>query len=165
MSNKSKEPSTEIYGFARQEPIGVSQASSCDSSMMKGKRTAVKSYISALGPALQTKYGRSQHYSPKQVRSTAVESALSIDYICWAYMLFCTASDFNLIHSAAGEVCSYSVMRETVAAAFFGGNTGFDIAEVASAITSGTVGAITDGVLSGSEWLGHVDWSGILDWT
>ena len=91
-------------------------------------------------------------------------NGLAIDYMCWAYMLYCSPTDFAGIHAAAGEVCDYSVMHGAVADTFFGGNLDFVTSDVAAAIVSGAAGvAAAGGGVVG--WLADVDWGGLLDWS
>jgi hypothetical protein len=156
MTQPAKEPRPEPYQFAAEEPVYVSPASNCTTKLNKEKRQAVKAYIRDLGPALQNKYGRKPHYTPDQVRETALAGALSIDYMCWAYLLYCSQPVFHSIHSAAGEV---------VAGTFFGGNVGFDAVEVAATIASGAAETVATTAGNAMGWLADVDWSGLLDWS
>jgi hypothetical protein len=99
------------------------------------------------------------------VRETAIERGLSIDYMCWAFLLYCSQPDFSHIHSAAGEVCDYLAMREVVAGTFFGGNAAFDAIEVAATLAAGSIETATAAASGASSWLHDVDWSGLLDWS
>lgn len=155
-------PEPEIYGFA-ETPIGVSTAETCDTTMTDGKKQAVASYITKLGPALQEKYGKQEHYSPTQIRETALQQALSIDYLCWAYVIFASMPNFERIHTSAGEVCDYSAMHSLVGETFFSGNASFDVSTVVDVIAGGAT-RMAD-VASGSvSLLGDVDWSSLFDW-
>jgi hypothetical protein len=155
----------DVYGLAPDDPIGVSSATACTARLTKDKRRAVKSYVTTLGPALHQKHGGGHPYTPGQVRATALELALSIDYLCWGYLMYCSPGDFARIHEAAGEICDYDAMREVVAGEFFGHNLAFDAVEVAGAIVSGTAEAIASGAGEAVGWLADVDWSGLLDWS
>jgi hypothetical protein len=164
VSSKSEHPS--VYRLAKDQ-VGVSPAKACSSKLSTQKRQAVKAYLTKLGPELRTRYGHRDHYTPPQVRDTVLATALSIDYVCWAYLLFCSRPDFNTIHSAAGEVCDYGAMRETVAGAFFHGNADFDAVTLAGTIADGGAEALASGVevaAEGSSWLADVDWGGLFDW-
>jgi hypothetical protein len=165
MSQPAKEPRPKPYGFAPEEPVYVSPAANCTTKLTKEKKQAVKTYIRDLGPELQKKYGKKPHYTPEQVRETALVSALSVDYMCWAYLLYCSQPVFHSIHSAAGEACDYTAMREVVAGTFFGGNLGFDAIELAATIAAGSTEAIASTAGSAVGWLADVDWSGLLDWS
>jgi hypothetical protein len=107
--------------------------------MTPEKKEAVREYLTALGPRLRAKYGRRPHYTPQQVHSTATELALKIDYLCFAYLLHCSAADFSALHAAAGEVCDAVAMRQAVADTFFGGNPDFDAGELADGLLGGLV--------------------------
>jgi hypothetical protein len=133
--------------------------------MTDDKRQAVQAYVAKLGPALRDKYGRRADYTPTQVRDTALACALRIDYLCWAYVLHCSAPTFESIHAAAGEVCDYAAMRSAVGIAFFGGDTGFSTPDVVDAIVSGTGHLVASGATEAIGWLGSVDWLGLLDWS
>ncbi len=151
------------YPLVPQPPVGVSRAESCDAQLTPEKRQAVKSYVNALGPKLRETYGKRANYTPEQVRHTAVVTGLNIDYVCWAYVIYCTAPDFARVHAAAGELCDAAAMRETVGAAFFGGNADFVASDVVEALVSGTAEAAASGVGHLFGWLGDVDWAGLLD--
>ncbi len=107
------------YSLASEPPVGVSRADDCTSKLEGDKREAVKSYVNSLGPKLRENYGKKDNYTPEQVQQTVLVGGMNIDYMCWAYVIYCTPSDFARIHSAAGEVCDYSAMREAVGGAFF----------------------------------------------
>lgn len=155
----------EVYGLAPEAPLAVSTAKTCETNLTADKRRAVRSYLSTLGPALREKHGRKRHYSPAQVRETALDRGLSIDYMCWAYVLHCSGPDFDRIHAAAGEVCDYAGMRAAIGMAFLAGKTDFATPAVIDAIVSGTAEAAASGLGDGAGWLGDVDWPGLLDWT
>ncbi len=107
--------------------------------MTPQKKKAVKEYLTTLGPKLRSKYGERKHYTPRQVHSTVNDSALSVDYVCFAYMLYCSPSDFAALHEAAGEACDAAIMRQSVADTFFSGNTDFDAVELADGLGGGIV--------------------------
>ena len=143
--------STEIYGFAAEQPVNVSTAETCETTMTPAKKEAVQGYLTKLGPELRERYGKSEHYTPEQVKETALASALSIDYLCWAYVIFCSVHDFNRIHTAAGEVCDYSGMHSLVGETFFGGIAQFDVFSLGSVASAGL-----DGLVAGASSLGDV---------
>jgi hypothetical protein len=153
------------YPLAPEEVVGVSSAEACDAKLAGQKREAVKGYLRTLGPALREKYGPKPHYSPERVRQTALERALSIDYLCWAFVIHCALPDFERIHAAAGEACDYFAMREVVGAAFFGGNADFVASQVTEALVSGAAAAAAGGAGGVPGCLGDVDWTGLLDWS
>ncbi|MFT3878556.1 MAG: hypothetical protein QM703_02725 [Gemmatales bacterium] len=156
----SNEP--EIYGFA-DTPVGVSTAKTCETKMTNRKKKAVASYITKLGPELKKKYGKREHYTPEQIRETALHHALSIDYLCWAYVIYASMPDFERIHTTAGEVCDYSGMHSLVGETFFSGNIDFDVSSVVEVIASGASSAM-DIAGDSVSLLGDVDWSSLFDW-
>jgi hypothetical protein len=80
------------------------------------KRLAIRSYRKKLGPWLEQNYGWRATYSPKQVRSGASTLGLATDPLCYAYVMFCTRSDFDAHHAATGEACDYDAMHFEVSA-------------------------------------------------
>jgi hypothetical protein len=75
------------------------------------KRRAIRSYRTKLATKLRQRYGREKHYSPEQVRSAAVDSSVSVDWLCYAYALYCTQEAFDEHHRVVGEQCDYVAMR------------------------------------------------------
>jgi hypothetical protein len=112
--------------------------------MTPEKKRAVKSYLNTLGPKLREKYGR-RKYSTDEVYETACDLALEIDYVCFAYMLYCSEEDFSRLHAAAGEVCDAAVMRQAVADEFFGGHAEFDTIALADGLWGGVVSVVETG--------------------
>lgn len=103
------------------------------------KKKAVKEYLHTLGPRLRAKHGARKNYTPQQVHSTVADSGLSVDYVCFAYMLYCSPADFAALHAAAGEACDAVAMRQSVADTFFSGNIDFDAVELADGLWGGVV--------------------------
>jgi hypothetical protein len=128
-----------------QEPLPVTPAAACDREMTPEKKEAVKSYLNTLGPKLKQKYGVRPSYTPRQVQSTAADAGLSIDYLCFAYMMYCSPADFSALHAAAGEACDAAAMRLAVADEFFGGNVGFDAVALADGLSGGVVSVAETG--------------------
>jgi hypothetical protein len=153
------------YPLAPEPRVNVSGAGACTTQLSAQKRAAVKGYVNRLGPKLREQYGKRDHYTPEQVQHTVVVTGLNVDYMCWAYLIYCTAPDFARIHEAAGEVCDYSAMREVVGGAFFGGNADFVASDVVEALVSGAAEAAVSGGGSLFGWLAEVDWSCLLDWS
>ena len=91
---------------------------------------AVRSYAKSLGPKLQERYGKQQHYTPAQVQRTAQEGGYNQDFLCYALCMYCTMPDFTAYHEQNGEVCDYNAMRSEVGGRFFNGNTSFDASDV-----------------------------------
>ncbi len=151
------------YALAPEAAVKVSTADACAAGLSESKRGAVKRYVNTLGPELRERYGRRRHYTPEQVRHTVAVTGLDIDYVCWAYVIYCAAPDFRRIHEAAGEVCDYDTMRSVVGGAFFGGHADFVTSDVIDALVSGAAEAAATGADGAFGWLGDVDWSGLLD--
>lgn len=125
--------------------LPVTPAAACDQEMTPTKKKAVQGYLNTLGPKLREQHGVQPAYSPQQVRDTTASSGLDLDFICYAYLLYCTPSDFAAIHEAAGEACDAAVMRAGVAAEFFGGNVGFDAIGLADGLWGGVVSVVETG--------------------
>lgn len=123
----------------------MTPAATCDREMTPEKKKAVKGYLNTLGPQLKQKYGVRSSYTPRQVHSTALDAGLSIDYLCFAYMMYCSPADFSALHVAAGEVCDAAAMRLAVADEFFGGNVGFDAVALADGLSGGVVSVAETG--------------------
>jgi len=153
----------DIYSFA-ESTVGVSSADSCDATMTGAKKKAISSYLTKLGPAMRQKYGKQKYYAPEQIRETALQQALSIDYVCWAYVLFASTSDFERIHSAAGEACDYAMMHQLVGDSFFHGQSMFDVSVVVDAIAAGASGAV-ETASDAAGMLTDFDWSSLIDWS
>ena len=127
--------------------------SDCSLSITGEKKKAVGEYITKLGPALRQRYGPRKHYTPSQVRQTAADGAMQFDYLCFAYCLYCSPSDFALVHAAAGEACDYAAMHSAIGATFFHGATEFEGGGLADLVWSIT-GGVTDGVTGAASLVG-----------
>lgn len=106
-----------------------------------------KQYIGDVGQVLTHRYGKQKTYKPQQVRQASYDAGYDIDYVCWAYVIFCSAEDFTAIHAAAGEACDYALMK----------------AEVLSDLNGGLPFAWPDIDLPWLEWP-DIDLSGIFEW-
>ncbi len=127
--------------------------SDCSLTLIGEKKEAVGRYVTVLGPELRRRYGKQKHYTPRQVRDTAADAGLQFDYLCFAYCLYCSPTDFDLIHVAAGEACDYAAMHAALGAAFFHGATEFDgggLADLVWLITGG----VADGVSGAASLVG-----------
>ena len=91
------------------------------------KRRAINTFVRKLGPALERRFGRKRHYSPKEVRRGGRDIGAPVggDF-CYAYSIYCSREDFDEHHREAGEHCDYDSMRAEVANLQFGGDTSFD---------------------------------------
>ena len=124
----------------------VPPGSDCSLTISGEKKKEVGEYIAKLGPELRKRYGHQKHYSPQQVRQTAGDMGLQFDYLCFAYCLYCSPSDFALVHAAAGEACDYAAMKAEVLADLAGGSF-----------------SLFDLDLSWLEWP-DIDLSSLFDW-
>lgn len=100
------------------------------------KRRAINSFIRKVGPSLERLYGRKRHYSPDEVRLAGRDVGAPIDFLCYAYCIYCTRADFDCHHQQTGEQCVYDSMRAEVADRHFGGDTSFDVCTVMEAGSS-----------------------------
>ena len=75
------------------------------------KRRAIRRYRRMLGHRLRARYGSEPHYTPEQVKRTAVDSGIDSAFICYALALYCERGAFDAYHRAEGETCDYVAMR------------------------------------------------------
>jgi hypothetical protein len=61
------------------------------------RRRAAKAYGRRMGPALIRTYGASDHYTPEQIRAAAQRQGLDLGYICLAYAIFLSESEYMKI--------------------------------------------------------------------
>jgi hypothetical protein len=127
--------------------------SDCSLTITGEKKKAVGEYITKLGPELRKRHGKQTHYTPSQVRQAAVDGAMRFDYLCFAYCMYCSPSDFALVHAAAGEACDYAAMHAAIGATFFHGATEFEGGGLADLVWSIT-GGVTDGVVGAASLVG-----------
>jgi hypothetical protein len=120
----------------------------CSLTLTGPKREVVGQYISRLGPELRKRYGKQTHYTPDQVRTTAADQGLAVDYLCFAYCLYCSPADFSALHSGAAEVCEYWAMRALVGETFFPGATDLVLSADGPAEAFGGVADVLAGVAS-----------------
>jgi len=75
-----------------------------------------KAYAESIGRILVKNHGKKKYYSVPEVQS-AVKTASSIDWVCWAMSLYVSPEEFDIYHKSIGEVCDYSAMKSEMAAA------------------------------------------------
>lgn len=142
----------------------------CAPTLTDEKKEAVREYLGKVGPDLRKKHGKQRHYSPEQVRRSVEDQGLGVDYLCFAYCLYCTPADFDLVHAATGEACDYGAMRSLVGDAFFGGSSAFDALDFADFVVAGATvvdaaGGLADaasGIADAASGAGDAA-SGLLD--
>lgn len=160
----------DTYGFTPPDPPPVTPAAGCSTTMTAEKKEAVKSYLGKVGPELRRRHGKRDHYEPNQVRDAVVVTGGSVDWMCWAFLLYCSPPVFHDLHVAAGEVCDRAGMWTSVAGTFFGGNAAFDPMAVSDVILTGAAGVadsvdVAEAAANGAGWLADIDWGGLLDWS
>ncbi|MDH5447164.1 MAG: hypothetical protein OEY52_16565 [Gammaproteobacteria bacterium] len=100
------------------------------------RNRAIKSYIKKLPSLLAKDYGKSKTYTPKQVKRTIERSGLSVTDACYGIAMFSSREAFDQYHQETGESCNYDSMRCEIADKHFGGNSEFEISDIASASSS-----------------------------
>ena len=75
------------------------------------KKLALRSYRRRLPDLLRRRYGRETHYRPEQVESVARDHGFRLDYLCFAFAMFCERGVFDELHAARGETCDYDAMH------------------------------------------------------
>jgi hypothetical protein len=90
------------------------------------KRRAIRAYRRELGPQLRARHGEKQHYSREEVIGGVRAGGFSEEFDCFALAMFCSESDFDAYHQAAGLVCDYGAMRGYAECGGFDGAPVFD---------------------------------------
>ncbi len=106
-----------------------------------------KKFVSDVGQRLVREHGKKKYYKPAQIRKAALDGGYQPDYVCWAYCMYASPSDFAAIHEAAGEACDYVAMK----------------AEVLANLASGESFLGIDIDLSWLEWP-DIELSSVFDW-
>jgi hypothetical protein len=86
-------------------------------------------FVQSVGKQLTAKHGKRDHYDARSVADAVVSAGYPLDFACWAYCLFLTPQDFNILHAASGETCDYATMHAEVLADLAGatGHSLFDL--------------------------------------
>ncbi len=113
------------------------------------KRRAIKIYARRLPRLLAKDYGRSQSYTPAQVRKTIERHGLNATYSCYGIAMFSGREGFDQFHAESGEQCNYDEMRTEIANDHFGGNVDFSLTDILSASSD------WDGGHSSHDYSGH----------
>ena len=151
-------------------PADAPSGLSCAPTMTAEKKEAVRVYLGKVGPDLRRKHGKRSSYSPEQVRRSVESQGLGVDYMCFAYCMYCSPADFALVHAATGEVCDYLAMRSLVGDTFFAGSPTFDALGFADFLLAGSTAAdavsgvadVAGGVADAASGVGDVA-SGLFD--
>ena len=117
------------------------------------KRRAIKSFVRDMGPALRQEFGKKPHYTAEEVRTSGRRVGSDMDYLPYAYVMFCTPDTFASQVSGSGDTRDYDSMRQEVGSTFFGGDTSFSADTVIEAGETST----------GSDWSGGGDGGGGWD--
>ena len=91
---------------------------------------AVESYINELGPALVKRYGGCDQYTVMQVEKTARSLNLGMQYISYAIALYRKDESVNTIDLYRIDQGFLDMLREEIAAAYFGGDIAFSAMSV-----------------------------------
>lgn len=93
------------------------------------RRRKIKTYARELPLALTYLYGETEHYSKVQVDEALKRQNLyntnntAISAYCFAYAMYCSSAEFQQIHEAENEDCSYDNMRQEICDTLFYGVT------------------------------------------
>jgi hypothetical protein len=80
-----------------------------------------KAYGKEVGEILVRDHGKKSFYSIDQVKNALSQSAYGMDWSCWAFCLYTSASDFKAYHDSIGETCDYASMKSEMTSAITGG--------------------------------------------
>ena len=75
------------------------------------KRDTIRKYITHLGPALASRYGKPTYYSPEQVRQTIQQENLSEQEIDYALVIYCSPKAFASNQKASEGTAQYWPLR------------------------------------------------------
>ncbi len=75
------------------------------------KRSNIRKYITLLGPALASRYGKATYYSPEQVWQTIHQENLSETESEYALVIYCSPKTFAADQMANGRVAQYWPLR------------------------------------------------------
>jgi hypothetical protein len=79
------------------------------------KRWILRSYRTRLPAALRRDYGKSEFYTPAQIRASIERHGFSDAYFCYALSLYTDQVQFDAYHAEQNEICDYTEMREMIA--------------------------------------------------
>lgn len=65
-----------------------------------------------VGEDLVRNYGQQKFYTVQQVKASNQRTGVHIDVACWSHAMFNSHSDFDDLHTASGEICDYTAMKE-----------------------------------------------------
>ena len=127
------------------------------------KRRAIKSFVRDMGPALRQDFGKKPYYTAEEVRSAGRRVGSDMDYLPYAFVMFCTPETFASQDSGSGETHDYDAMRHEVGSTYFGGDTSFSADTVIEAGETSTDSGWSGGGDGGSGGSGGGDGGGGWD--
>lgn len=75
------------------------------------KRSTIRKYITDLGPALSSRYGKATYYSPERVRQTIQQEHLSDKESEYALVIYCSPKAFVADQQTHGGKARYWALR------------------------------------------------------
>lgn len=79
---------------------------------------------------LLQRYGRTDKYTPGQIKKTIEDCELNQRYIHYAYAIFLTREELNALSGAPGITQDFGELRSEVADRFYGGDADFNVEAV-----------------------------------
>jgi len=113
------------------------------------RNRAIKKYIKKLPYLLANDYGKSDVYTPRQVKKTIERYGLNVTYVGFGMAMFSDREAFDQYHQEIGELCSYDEIRSEIAGNHFHGDSEFGILDIVK--VSSEYGGGFDTVSSGGN--------------
>lgn len=101
------------------------------------KNRAIKSYINKLPTLLLKNYGKSQKYTPEQIRETIENHGLNLIHLGYAMAMFSNRDAFNAYVHKYNLKWKYNHFKKEVADRYFCGRTNFEIRVTKAALYKG----------------------------
>ena len=70
-----------------------------------------KDQIKSVGKHLEGRYGKKKFYTVLEVKDANRSCNVQFDYVCWSHVVFNSHIDFDNLHRALGQDCSYTEMK------------------------------------------------------
>ncbi|QVL33643.1 hypothetical protein KIH39_06960 [Telmatocola sphagniphila] len=105
--------------------LKVSAPEYCTTLLNDQKKAALRDYLK-MAPSLRGSNGKKSPYGAEEVHLEVRRHGLSLEYITFAYAIYCTPEIFRQIHTVLGHSPSYIALRGVVASEFFQGDVHFD---------------------------------------
>lgn len=100
------------------------------------RKRAIKKYIGRLPFLLARDYGRSNTYTPKQVKSTIERSGLNTTFAFYGIVMFSSSEELMAYQNEVDEVYDIDTLRSEIADQHFGGNSSFNVTDIESVSSS-----------------------------